>query len=1605
MAEEGDVLGIRATIDAKDVENEANKFIASVERMQKAAERSSDAMSDSFGFLLQQIEKLAPAIDAVRDKLASISGAMASVTPKSSASAEAYEDIKSQVRALTSQNEELKARLTETTASIREQGKATDATASSINKLSNASQTAGSSNGIASIGSKAKGQMKELADEIKMATVAINTMQESYKRLESELANLERRKYVAQNNPTSDNPLAQQVKNNKVANLDSQIEATKMSMSRIKQDMTDYKAEIVQCNQKMAELNSTTARQGEKTVALRTQLRMARQHVSELILGGKQGTLEFGKAVNEANKLQAAFNKASMAISGKSLAVNSLNMLSTSISGVTGAMTTYMGVAGLFASNQEDLVKIQTKLQAVMSISMGVQQMLGAATQISVKWDSLSASIKATIAAESEKATVAKGAEAAANTAEAATAGAAATANVGLAASIKAVATAIYTSVPVVGWILAAIAGVVAGITALYKYLTRLTPAQKAAAESAKYMAEQQKKVQDTMRNQYATVGESIAKYKKLQSEYNNVKNNSKELDRFIKSNSSEFQNMNLSVKNASDAENVFVRNSSAVINGLNMRAKAAAQYQVAVELYTEAYKKQMEAEQYDSAAGYTRTDLSKRDNNKRKRQYRANAEQNRKDANKLTSQANKAIQESNKTESQYKSYMKANGVSLYTPSNKKSSKSTSNDKTPEQIAYENAQKWHELSLEENKAYQDKLSELSDAMLAERDDSAEKSIAEIRRNRDKQLMELDNWVTELAKKRKDVARETWINAGKNRTEYGWSQTKQGQMTDEDWKADLFKNNSNIASVYDSSSTFITSTAASAESKAIDKVIEQYNQQTAERQKKISDLRRDIAFLEKEMQNVTSEAQKANMEIAKNNAQSQLEWLQQSKDAWNEYYTKYGTFLEKKKALDDKFAHDTIGLDENDPTYLMLKKQKEAADSALEAETKLKELDWTNAFGNLAKLSQDTLQNIKQQLLEIIEADEKLNATDKAKFVEKYNQVNEQIQKNKLSFVSGNWIGSIAENAMNKKELKKDYEAKKKAYEEAQKDYDKKQSASLNAQSKASQSQMNLDSFLQKKGSKLGAKDLKGLNTEQAMQALKDSGVDTSQFGEGFQSLFNGFSAASQGADVAASQASEAAQAMSQAGSALQGAEGAMGGGGGGGGAAMAETIIKGVNQNVQSLNELVKEWGDEDSDFAKGMNDFAESSDQAVQAFDSLKSGDLMGVILHLSKAVESLGKSFAHFFGFDGGEREYKRELEHYQKLSKIWDELIDKKTEYLNLSYGSNAIKEQKEIESIYKAELTSLEKLGKAYLSKHSVNAHSAGYRQNKEIGSAGFSKWSDIAGERITSVEDLFTKDLSYDTLVKLMTADNGEIWAKLDEETQDYLNKIMAAKKGIEELGDSLKERLTGVSFDEFKDSFISAMKDMNSSATDMTNNFKQNLRDAILDTMIDKKFKTRLQKLYDDFAKANEDGEISKEEYDRLVEEEGQIAADMQAAKRQLIEQYGWTTDETTSGTSKGFSSMTQDQASELNGRFTAMNETATSIRDEVKVNSQVMAQAASALNQIVVVEGNRDAYYNEAIEIQRTSVGHLAAISKNTAELYGMHEQLQKIERNTRNL
>lgn len=133
-----------------------------------------------------------------------------------------------------------------------------------------------------------------------------------------------------------------------------------------------------------------------------------------------------------------------------------------------------------------------------------------------------------------------------------------------------------------------AIAGVV---TALVKF----TKATKEDTEAQEARAAALEKERDNQEQIATTAATSITAYKKLQTQWSNLKTEM-EKNQFIKDAKTEFDNLGISVSSIEDAEKVLVENSETVALAFRARAEAAAYASLAVE----SYKKAILAEQIE---------------------------------------------------------------------------------------------------------------------------------------------------------------------------------------------------------------------------------------------------------------------------------------------------------------------------------------------------------------------------------------------------------------------------------------------------------------------------------------------------------------------------------------------------------------------------------------------------------------------------------------------------------------------------------------------------------------------------------------------------------------------------------------------------------------------------------------------------------------------------------------------------------------------------------------------------------------------------------------------------------------------------------------------
>lgn len=286
------------------------------------------------------------------------------------------------------------------------------------------------------------------------------------------------------------------------------------------------------------------------------------------------------------------------------------------LNGVVGGFTAAQGAVALFAGENENLQKIMLKVQSLMSITMGLQQVSQAlnkdsafrlATINGLKewWNKLTAigrgeqvaetvaktadttatiaqtsatttntaAVQANTAAKTGNATATSGA-AAAQGVQTASAVAGTAANIGLAGAFRMVGAAI-KSIPVFGWILAGISALIALVS---HFVGKANEAKKAAEEWYKSIAE----------NAY----KPIATIEELSVKWNALGDDLEKKKKFIEENKKAFDELGVAINGVTDAENLLITNKQAFIDAQIEKAKASiylAQAQEKIKEYIKA--------------------------------------------------------------------------------------------------------------------------------------------------------------------------------------------------------------------------------------------------------------------------------------------------------------------------------------------------------------------------------------------------------------------------------------------------------------------------------------------------------------------------------------------------------------------------------------------------------------------------------------------------------------------------------------------------------------------------------------------------------------------------------------------------------------------------------------------------------------------------------------------------------------------------------------------------------------------------------------------------------------------------------------------------------
>lgn len=368
--------------------------------------------------------------------------------------------------------------------------------------------------------------------------------------------------------------------------------------------------------------------------------------------------------------------------------------------------------------------------------------------------------------------------------------------------------------------------------------------------------------------------------------------------------------------------------------------------------------------------------------------------------------------------------------------------------------------------------------------------------------------------------------------------------------------------------------------------------------------------------------------------------------------------------------------------------------------------------------------------------------------------------------------------------------------------------------------------------------------------------------------------------------------------------------------------------------------------------------------------------------------AALSVGSSLIKAFGADYSS--YNKAKAEYDNLTSIWDSLISKKTEYMNIHWGTEATEASKEAQEMLKAEIEQTKVIAQKRLNAGaSAGSHSIKYRMWKGSYKYNGQNWRDVAGEisskygvQFNGMEDML--NMNADTLSKIKKDYTG-LWANMDSDFRDYLEKLIQYGEKADDMIEALTEKLTGNKFSDLVSSWGDAMATMANSSDNLVEHFEDNLKKTILNSMIENIYGDKIKALLKKTQGYAENGDKIKDsngnviseytgaEYADVKNSTDELSKQIEATRDYLKKTYGWA-DNSSSSSRNSVKGITEEEA-----------DLGLSYLNAIRLDCSV-------------IRAEQAKYYPEMSEIAKSQLSQLNAIARNTLRNADAAERIESI-------
>lgn len=629
-------------------------------------------------------------------------------------------------------------------------------------------------------------------------------------------------------------------------------------------------------------------------------------------------------------------------------------------------------------------------------------------------------------------------------------------------------------------------------------------------------------------------------------------------------------------------------------------------------------------------------------------------------------------------------------------------------------------------------------------------------------------------------------------------------------------------------------------------------------------------------------------------------QIEQQYRDKSAQALIDYYKEYGTYQEKRLAIAGDYAK-RIANAETEGERMTLAKERDKEIQTVDFEELKKGMDWQKLFGDLDRVSEDTLEALRHKLKDYLES------------------IGDDISPESFKEVMDAFESIDAELADRSpfKHLKEGYADYMDSLEEV-----RKAESLLNQVRKAGSI---IVEELEEETGELTRKLITQADAEKQLADAQDK------------------------KHSAQKKITDSVNSIGEKG----------------------QAVVKAGNDIVDMLGSFGVEMPEALTGALNGVG----------TVMDSLAEMDLtkpFSILTGVTGVLKGIGQTIGSLFGLGGADYSgYENMKSKYEGLIDIWDSLISKKQQYIDIDYGIEAKKAAEEAKKLVETQISRQRQLAEALMGAgKSAGSHSLGYRVNDRMGGADWQRLSALTGSSIKEVADVFRLDtdvigkvLQDEKFVSVLTTVNSEFIT--------YIENIEKYGEQLEEIAEQEKEAFTGTSFDDFRSSFVDMLSDLDSTNEDFAKNFEGYLQKAIFSSLIANKYKDRIKSLYDSWASdAESGGKLDSTEAANLQHKYQQMVNELLAERDKLMNDFGWKTEEKASNQNPG------------SGALTTMSQDSISRFEGIGRNMQTHL-------------ANMDSLIKDIRETQRLDSQTLATIAKHTAYLVLMYDIMEDMKIN----